>query len=806
MNIDPSDRDLIIRTVMGEANGEPDAGQGAVAHVILNRLNSGKYGTTIPDILFAPKQFEPWSTRPRELLGYSAESPEYKRAARVVDRVVAGTDPDPTSGALNFLNEDVARERRGGSLPPWAKGNRTVIGQHAFYGPEEDLLGTFSAARKAAPATPAPAPEGDDLLSTFAPVAGERAKTQITVRPGNVVRPPQYTTDETGREVAIPWQQQDQTSNPDKTAWDKTKELASDVGTAIVKDFEGGQALARSGKEDWAAGRMLPSFPALDPSTWSGGGILKTAGGALGQLLSPLTGSTRVMVTDPIDKATGVPGTGEKAMMALGLRYPVVGTAKAANAMRPVVRAENALIDTIGAENLPGVIQRMESNPRLTLADASPSVRIATQGMIDPAQPIATSVINRAVKARMDSAKDAVTAAYDEAAGGTPNLFNKMQELKQAARTVGQKEIQPALEAAGPVDTTDLLKYMDAKIKPGLQSVASIESGIPSAPIIERLKDIRAHLATDSERLTDAQRLHTIQSALRAEAETLSKSANGPDRLLAAELRRVRNKIVDAIDDATFDKSGKTTYKAALGKYADEMAIEDAFEKGRGVLSNRMADMETHPDFWRNWVKNAKPEELNAAREGARSAIDHQINGMRFAARRGTDVPEIEYNRQKLEMLFGKQETDKLVKALKDEKDIAETNARVLHNSKTAETLAGQKAMAIRDVAKGPGHLTTAVSMLPAAADLLLPTPGIGSAISGTLLGSRAVGNVASRLGRRSDIARNQNFARAAMATGEERNALIQMLRGELVRRNPIGTGNKLMNLSTSPLLQLMPR
>ena len=48
------DRDALIRTVAGEAGGEPAQGQAAVAHAILNRVAAGGYGDSIHDVVTAP--------------------------------------------------------------------------------------------------------------------------------------------------------------------------------------------------------------------------------------------------------------------------------------------------------------------------------------------------------------------------------------------------------------------------------------------------------------------------------------------------------------------------------------------------------------------------------------------------------------------------------------------------------------------------------------------------------------------------------------------------------------------------------
>ncbi len=129
------DRDYLIKTIAFEAGEEPDEGKAAVAHVVLNRTKSGRWGDTIKEVVTRPWQFEPWMTRRKEIGRLSSDDARYKDAARIADAVLSGQIPDPTAGATHFLNPTIVRERRGGSLPSWAQGEGQPIGRHTFYAP-----------------------------------------------------------------------------------------------------------------------------------------------------------------------------------------------------------------------------------------------------------------------------------------------------------------------------------------------------------------------------------------------------------------------------------------------------------------------------------------------------------------------------------------------------------------------------------------------------------------------------------------------------------------------------------------------
>ena len=95
---DPEDRDYLIRTIAFEAGEEPDEGKAAVAHVVLNRERSGRWGDSIKEVVTRPWQFEPWMTRRKQMAALSPSDPRYRDAARIADAVLSGADSGPDRG------------------------------------------------------------------------------------------------------------------------------------------------------------------------------------------------------------------------------------------------------------------------------------------------------------------------------------------------------------------------------------------------------------------------------------------------------------------------------------------------------------------------------------------------------------------------------------------------------------------------------------------------------------------------------------------------------------------------------------
>lgn len=124
------DMDYLIRTVFGEAGAEPAAGQQAVAAVILNRARQS--GMSIPDVVLARDQFEPWNNpqaRAR-MEALTPNSPEYARIAMTIAPVVGGRDP--TGGADHFYSP-TAQSALGRAAPDWDNGKGQDIGRHRFF-------------------------------------------------------------------------------------------------------------------------------------------------------------------------------------------------------------------------------------------------------------------------------------------------------------------------------------------------------------------------------------------------------------------------------------------------------------------------------------------------------------------------------------------------------------------------------------------------------------------------------------------------------------------------------------------------
>jgi spore germination cell wall hydrolase CwlJ-like protein len=149
-SFDKRDKDLMVRTIYGEAAHEPRLGQIAVGWVIKNRLQNPYGWHSIAKIVTACGyvrrgkkrvkvcQFEPWvhAHTIKKMRDLKRSSLAYRQLFAVVEDVLSGRASDPTFGSWFFLNEKTVawRVKNGMKLPAFARNGRckVVIGRHSF--------------------------------------------------------------------------------------------------------------------------------------------------------------------------------------------------------------------------------------------------------------------------------------------------------------------------------------------------------------------------------------------------------------------------------------------------------------------------------------------------------------------------------------------------------------------------------------------------------------------------------------------------------------------------------------------------
>ena len=238
-NITKEDKDLWVKTILGEASGEDFAGQLAVAHVIKNRMEDGRFfrtwsdkeksmgewdGQTIKAVVTSTGekgygQFSTWNSTKKggnNPNRFKPTSKAYKQAARIVDGIMYG-DPrfvDNTNNSVYYLNKDIVSSEKMNNPEFWYNKEKEEwgeldIGRHTFTGkkrgagaPEtvkmplarpsatdladsqmQDIVSTETVSSKPEISTSKPESFGEETLNLdeiYAPVLGEPSERDDT--------------------------------------------------------------------------------------------------------------------------------------------------------------------------------------------------------------------------------------------------------------------------------------------------------------------------------------------------------------------------------------------------------------------------------------------------------------------------------------------------------------------------------------------------------------------------------------------------------------------------------------------------
>ncbi|MAP24331.1 MAG: hypothetical protein CMM87_02210 [Rickettsiales bacterium] len=122
-----SEKDLIARTIWGEARNQSFQGKVAIAEVILTRMRT--LGCSAEKVVKAKKQFSCWNPHDpnrRKMLHLKKDSAGYQDAMKALEEALAGSN-SKARGASHYHTHNVK--------PKWANGQKAVasIGHHKFY-------------------------------------------------------------------------------------------------------------------------------------------------------------------------------------------------------------------------------------------------------------------------------------------------------------------------------------------------------------------------------------------------------------------------------------------------------------------------------------------------------------------------------------------------------------------------------------------------------------------------------------------------------------------------------------------------
>ena len=113
-----SNLNLLAHAIYGEARGEPYEGMVAVAAVILNRVRSSNFPSTVAGVIYQPGAFTAVSDGQ---INYEPNQTAYKAAQDALNGW------DPSGGAIYYFNPNTATNKW-----IWSRPLTVVIGKHRF--------------------------------------------------------------------------------------------------------------------------------------------------------------------------------------------------------------------------------------------------------------------------------------------------------------------------------------------------------------------------------------------------------------------------------------------------------------------------------------------------------------------------------------------------------------------------------------------------------------------------------------------------------------------------------------------------
>jgi len=236
------------------------------------------------------------------------------------------------------------------------------------------------------------------------------------------------------------------------------KNIPSNAAETYRNDIKGAYDTLSGGASDLISGK---------PAS----GVGKIGLGLLSGLVAipGITTAQKELIERPVANITGSEDIAGRAGVVAGFGLPLSKGAGAAIKAVPTNKALRTLVDSIGVENLPTVVNEMKANPRLTPADISANVRQDLQGLytVDGKH---VDYLDKTTKQRQATAASDIQQQMDKNLGPMVDPVAKIEELKNNIKKVGREKIDPIIKEAGPVDLTGVIKHIDDMTEPSLST------------------------------------------------------------------------------------------------------------------------------------------------------------------------------------------------------------------------------------------------------------------------------------------------------------------------------------------------
>lgn len=337
--------------------------------------------------------------------------------------------------------------------------------------------------------------------------------------------------------------------------------------------------------------------------------------------------------------------------------------------------AENTLSGVLTAEQ---AARLKELGPEAMLVDAGPSMEGVAGGIATGRPSSAKDIMVDALRSRDVSKQARLKIDTNQSLGQSviPALEDEMMQGQQ--RQLG--ELYPQIKGQGiSVDVNPVIQNIDKQIE------VAAYGGDPQ----KALKRVREMLAPPEKvtnkgwtprtvPINDAQRTHNVRIAIDKMIERQPEMAS-----VLTPIRKQLNEQLSVVP-------GMRANDAA---YADIAGQREALKEGSTVLNT--GKTATHPYELFERVGGMSTGQKKRLVQGVRADIDRIFgtNANDVAKAKQIIMEEGDWNRAKLDQLFGADNSRKFYAAVEREVTFQNTTRRTIENSMTAEKKAGQEAV-----------------------------------------------------------------------------------------------------------------
>jgi len=303
-------------------------------------------------------------------------------------------------------------------------------------------------------------------------------------------------------------------------------------------------------------------------------------------------------------------------------------------------------------------------------------------------------IIRSAVAQRQQGAGSRIMSALDDALGGPIDTLAAADDII-AKRSAAAKPLYDAAYKK-PVPFTreleDLLKRPTISKALSRAQTLAADEGIPSPQWFASIADDGTVAIKN---VPDVRQLDLTKRALDDMINAAQRSGSNNEARIFTNLKE---QLVKMVDDAVPE------YAAARKAFSGPASILDAMEQGSTLFSRQTTPAQILRDLGK--MDKAQRE---AFQQGARAQVADIMGTARNDALAARNAFSSGYNKEKLELVVGKERAGKLLRAIDNEALFTRTRDVVTGNSETAARIAAQQEVGAG--AKSPGLFRNAANM-----------------------------------------------------------------------------------------------